>query len=156
MADTENQASRLLAIGALSDVSTSECQNGRPQDGEENARRALALALKEYGPKSALYNGIEYTLAACFVELHRPREADPLLAKIDPKPVAVLTGSPLWYCNVLLAQAEAAFQEKRFQKARRLAKASEPGFSDPKQNEYQFRRLKALEASLQAVPGSKE
>ena len=140
--------SSFFAIGTLSDAAVAQCRAGQLEEGERNARTAYESSLKAFGAKAALTEGASMTLANCLIGLGKLQEATQLLAGIDSKAVAQLTGDPDWGADVSLAQGEIALKEGDYAKAKGYLDTARPAFTRPDAEAYQREKLESLSAQL--------
>lgn len=138
-----------FAVATLSDAALAQCRAGRPGEGEANAQRAYDVSTRAFGPQAGLTSGVAYALASCQIARGKLAQASALLATIDGKAVAQLTGFPDWFANVDLARAEISFRQHDYEAARRYLLAARPAFSKADAEPYQKH---ALEALAQALP----
>ncbi|MGA7916734.1 MAG: serine/threonine-protein kinase [Candidatus Acidiferrales bacterium] len=136
------------AIATLSDASEAQCRSNHLAEGEQNARKAHDGSIKAFGPHAGLTGGTALPLANCLIEQGKLQEASKLLAEIDSKVVAQLTGDPYWEASVNLAQAEIALRERNYAQAHKLIEAARPAFSRPDAEAYEKNKLDALSAEI--------
>jgi serine/threonine protein kinase len=138
------------AIATLSDAAVAQCRSNHLEEGELNARTAHDNSIKGFGPQAGLTGGTALTLANCLIAQGKMQEASKLLAEIDSKVVAQLTGDPDWEASVNLAQAEIAVRQKNYSQAQKLIEAARPAFSRPDAEAYQKNKLDSLSAEISA------
>ncbi len=137
------------SIATLSDASEAQCRGEHFVDGERNARQALEAAVRAFGPRSALAQGISLPLANCLIGLGKLQDASKLLDAIDSKVVVQLTGDPDWGAGVTLARAEIALRQGRNLEAVKYLESVRPVFSRADAEAYQRRKMDDLSARLQ-------
>jgi predicted negative regulator of RcsB-dependent stress response len=138
------------AIATLSDAAVAQCRSNHLAEGELNARTAHDNSIKAFGPQAGLTGGTALTLANCLIAQGKLQEASKLLAQIDSKVVAQLTGDPDWEASVNLAQAEIALRQGNYSQAKKLIESSRPAFSRPDAEAYQKNKLDSLSTEIDA------
>jgi serine/threonine protein kinase len=134
------------SIATLSDASVAQCRAHHLAEGEASARKAHESAVKAFGPQSALGEATALPLANCLIGLGKLREASLLIEKIDPKPIAQLSGDPDWGAGITLAQSEIAARSGDFAQAGKLLESIRPVFSRPDAEPYQRHKLEEISA----------
>jgi serine/threonine protein kinase len=142
--------SSFYAIATLSDAAVAQCRSKHLAEGELNARTAHDNSIKAFGPQAGLTGGTALTLANCLIAQGKLQEASKLLAEIDSKVVAQLTGDPNWEASVDLAQAEIALRQRNYSQAQKLIEAARPAFSRPDAEAYQKNKLDSLSTEINA------
>lgn len=136
------------SIATLSDASEAQCRAGHFVDGERNSRQSYGAAIRAFGPRSALAQGIALPLANCLIGLGRLQEASKLLEGINSQVVTQLTGDPDWGAGVNLAEAEIAYRKGRYAQAEREILSVRPVFSRPDAEAYQKHKMDTLAAMI--------
>ncbi len=132
------------SIATLSDASEAQCRAQHMVEGLLNARKANEASIKAFGPRAALSGGTTLPVANCLIGLKRFEEASRLLDGIDTQAVAQLSGDPDWGAGVTLSQAEIAFREGDYLKARKCIESVRAVFSRPDAEAYQRHKMEEL------------
>jgi hypothetical protein len=141
-------ADSMDATAALADAALSQCRSGRLAQGELNARRALASARKNSGPRSSLAGAVSYALATCLCLSNKLDEATATLGTIDVPSVTQLIGDPTFPAGIVLSEAEIAFRRGDFALARQKLAAAAPVFQNPNTDAFERQRMIRLEKAL--------
>jgi hypothetical protein len=144
-----------FAIASLSDAALAQCRGGRVHDGEPNARKAYEASLRAFGPRAGLTGGTADTLANCLIVADKLPEASKLLASIDTRAVAQLTGFPDWFANVALAQGEIAYRQGDYVAARKYIQIARPILTRADAEPYQKHAVEELAAALEKVSAAR-
>lgn len=140
--------SSFFAIASLSDASLAQCRAGHLREGEANARSSYEGAKKSFGERAGLTGGAADTLANCLIDLNHFDEASKLLANIDPKSVAQLSGVPDWSANINLARADIDYRKGDYAAARTDIQPAIPVFSRADAEPFQKHKLERLLAGI--------
>lgn len=135
-------------IGALSDLSTSECRTSELATGLADSRKAYAASLQTYGRDAPLTQGVALAVAQCLIASDRHAEARPYLLDIDTKAVGELAGDPQWGANVDLALGQIAAHAGQWREAAAYLNAASPALSQPNADIFQRRALEQLRSQV--------
>ncbi len=148
LAARKQGAGSFFAVATLTDAALAQCRGGHIAEGESNANQAFEASAKAFGRNAGLTEASAYTLASCRIGQGKLQEASALLAGIDSKVVAQLTGIPDWFANVELAQAEIAYRQGDYEGARKYLQSAAPAFAKPGAEPYQKHAVDELTAKL--------
>jgi eukaryotic-like serine/threonine-protein kinase len=141
------------SIGMLSDAALSQCQAGRYQVGEANARKVFQVARQAFGPRAGLTGGTAYALAVCLIGEDKLDEASGLLGNIDVQAVSGMTGDSTVGAAIALAQGQIAARRGDYISAQRYVQAAAPALERPNAAIADKRSLQALKSEVDAHLG---
>ncbi|MFC0633597.1 protein kinase domain-containing protein [Brevundimonas balnearis] len=146
-AEAKDGPASFAAIAGRTDTGISECRAGNTDVGLANVRAAHGTTTASGLGGPALEQAVRAALADCLVMAGRHREAEALIAGIEPRLVAQLVGDANWDATLSLLQAEIAWAGGRLDEARRLLASSRPGLSGNR-DRFLVQRQERLTAAL--------
>lgn len=137
-----------LQSGSLSDAALYQCQSGHYAEGEENARKAIAVGKPIAVPGSGVEGSFLFSMATCLVGLGHFDQGAEMLARVNVPAVAQMYADADWVADVDLTKAEIALGKKDLLAARQRLAAAKPRCTKPGGAPYRLAWLQRLTGEL--------